>query len=130
MSKYISYRKQVVDTIFEVSREALIDQLYNFLGTDVLPVTPIDPVEVNEKYGTVAELRTNAKITIAKERNNSLEAYVHFGSDPVSKGYAVIQHENEVYKHNYPTDYKFLENPFESNYSDLVDAVAVSIRML
>lgn len=130
MGRYKSYRGTVTRAIHDAARETLLDQLYFFLEADVLPVTPIDTIEINEEYGTKEELTSNAKITLGKDEYLESEVYIHFGSDPVSKMYAVIQHENEVFRHDYPTDYKFLENPFEQNYQNIVQAVADSVRKL
>lgn len=128
--KYTSNRTSVVETIYERAREELLDQVYFFLSSEVIPMTPVDSEEVNEKYGTVEELRTNAKVVITKDSKLQTDVYVHFGSDKVSKDYAVLQHENMVYKHTYPTDSKFLEFPFEQNYDNIVQAVGGAIRSL
>ena len=125
---YVSYRKDVLERLHDAAREELINQCYSLLHDDVIPVTPFDDVDVNKKYGTVMELRKNAKVTVAEDKSLKTTVYIHFGSDPVSQEYAIIQHENPKYKHDYPTDFKFLENPFEQNYETIVKGVEGAIR--
>ena len=58
------------------------------------------------------ELISNGQ-TSRKLTKHTYTGIVSYGNDPVSKEYAVIQHENPYYNHTNGT-YKFLENAFNA----------------
>jgi hypothetical protein len=77
------------------------------------------PVDDGELIGSAA--------IATQDSNNSIEIVVHYGSDPVSKQYAVIQHENPYYNHPRGGNYKFLENPFNALAPKIMDDLKKSI---
>ena len=58
------------------------------------------------------QLTLNALVSSEGELTDMFQVILSYGNDPISKEYAVIQHENLNYNHKPPTQAKFLEEPF------------------
>ena len=96
---YKSYRSTVEPQILSTLKNVLKDGAKQILDSAKLQ-TPVDD----------GELIGSATIDI-EESYRSLDIAVHYGSDNVSREYAVLQHENPFFRHPIG-NYKFLENPF------------------
>lgn len=118
----------IIGNISDSAKETIYNNLLSFLYEEVSPLVPreVKP-RFNKKFGTVAELSTNAKITVTKDTPTEYEVYVHFGSDKISRHYARIQHEAEDYEHIIG-QYQFLQEPFMEMYPDLINEVQDAIK--
>ena len=111
---YTSHRNAIQSHIIDNAKKVVKDGAKEILK-EAKDQTPVDD----------EELIGSAAIS-EQETATSLELYVHFGSNPVSSEYAVIQHENPFYNHPNGGNYKFLENPFNAIAPSIISNVKAS----
>jgi len=112
---YKSYRAMIEPMLIGKAKNALKKGAESILS-EAKAQTPVDEGDLIGS-AAISEDDSTYKVTIV----------VHYGSDPVSKDYAVIQHENPFYNHPNGGNYKFLENPFNALAPSIMNDVKASI---